>query len=435
MTSRRSIAAHRDAVAATLAAHGLDPAWPEALGTEDVALDRATLAHDARRLRGRVVAEDVVAPLSLPPFDNSQMDGYAVRAADLATASPEAPRTMTVAPRIVAGEAGAPLGVGTAAPIMTGAPVPPGADAVVPIEDVVPPRFGDHPTVSFTTPVAAGTFIRAAGSDIRRGELLLAAGSALTPAALGVLAAAGRTRVTLRRRVRVLLTVTGHEVRAPGAALASGQISDANSFSLWAALTDAGADVDVAPCESDDPDVFAALVDEHGAVADLILTVGGVSAGAREVVRDVFGPRGVWFGSVAMQPGGPQGLGAVDVAGRAVPVLCFPGNPVSCLVSFEVFLRPILVALATGRTVDAAARARAFAPLADALTSPAGKHQVRRGMLDESGRVKMVGGPSSHLLHAYARSTHLVHVPEDVTALAAGDEVEIWRLDAGEDER
>lgn len=416
----RTVAEHRAAVAELLAAAGLDPADPVRLGAERLMLDRAALAADA--WLGRLVAEDVVSERPMPLFDNSQMDGYAVRAADLADAAPGRPVELAVEPAIVAGETGAGLAAGSAAPIMTGAPVPPGADAVVPIEQVDPPRFGPHDRVRIAAPVAPGTFVRRSGSDAAAGELLLPAGAPLTPAALGVLASAGRTEVQVRRRVRVLLTVTGHEVRAPGTPLRPGQIPDANSFSLWLAVTESGADVSVVPCETDDPARLAALLAEHAARADLVITVGGVSAGAREVVRDVLEPKGVWFGSVAMQPGGPQGLGMLSAG---IPVLAFPGNPVSCLVSFEMFLRPALRALAGAE----AARAALRAPLADALDSPAHKHQVRRGEVDAAGRVRLIGGPSSHLLHAYARSTVLVHLPVGVSHLDAGDDVEIWRID------
>ncbi|MGB4778710.1 gephyrin-like molybdotransferase Glp, partial [Microbacterium sp.] len=427
------------------------PIQPSALGTEELPLTIAALQTETAQWRDRVLAADVIAPATLPPFDNSQMDGYAVRSADLARATAEQPVTLRVRPAIVAGETGGALGVGEAAPIMTGAPIPAGADAVVPVEDVDPPRFiddpvddpadhplvqavdqrrnRDHPRIRVAAPVAPGTFVRATGTDVRRGELLLPAGARLTPAALGVLASSGLPSVTVRRRPVVLLTVTGNEVRQPGTPLRPGQIHDANSFSLWSALVEAGTDVIVAPCESDESADLRAVLGDHAAGADLVLTVGGVSAGSREVVRDVFEPLGVWFGAVAMQPGGPQGLGLARIRDRDLPVVCFPGNPVSCLVSFEVFLRPLLRALATGQPAADVERPRERRPLAEALSSPRGKHQVRRGIVDADGRVRPVGGPSSHLLHAYARSTVLIHVPTETDRLEPGDEVEIWRID------
>ena len=434
---RRSVEEHAAAVAALLAECGLDPAGPTRLGTEELPLTDAALMRDPARWLGRILATDagdIRATAPLPRFDNSQMDGYAVRAADLATATPDGPVSLRVVAAIVAGEAGAGIGPGEAAPIMTGAPIPPGADVVVPIEQADPPRFGAGDSVAFRTPTEPGTFVRPAGSDVAVGDTLLRAGDALTAPALGILAFSGATHVALRRRPRVLLTVTGHEVRPPGTQLAPGQIHDANSYSLWLALTEAGAEVVVAPCASDEPDELRGILDQHARTVDLVLTVGGVSAGAREVVRDVLEPAGVWFGSVAMQPGGPQGLGTIPTgaadSGTAArtPVLCFPGNPVSCLVSFEVFLRPILRALATG-TPAPVARPSETLPLAEAWDSPPGKHQVRRGRVDAEGRVHAVGGASSHLLHAYARSSVLVHVPADAVHLDAGTPVETWRID------
>lgn len=478
--SRRTVDEHAAAVAALLAECGLDPADPVRLGAEVLALTDAELMRDPARWLGRILAAvpavptvptvqtstaapaqpaapaapgapgapptppispappappappqpgDIRATAPLPRFDNSQMDGYAVRSADLAGATPANPVSLRVRDAIVAGETGAGIGPGDAAPIMTGAPVPPGADAIVPIEQAVPPRFGASDRVAFTAPVAAGTFVRTAGSDVAPGEVLLRAGDPLTAPALGILAFSGATHVALRRRPRVLLTITGHEVRPPGTDLAPGQIHDANSFSLWLALTEAGAEVVVVPCPSDEPAELRGILDRHVAEADLVLTVGGVSAGAREVVREVLEPEGVWFASVAMQPGGPQGLGTIEGgAGGRTPVLCFPGNPVSCLVSFEVFLRPLLRALATGSRTPIP-RPRSVLPLAESWDSPPGTHQVRRGRVDADGRVRAVGGASSHLLHAYARSTVLVHVPADAVHLEAGDLVETWRID------
>ncbi|WP_292831522.1 gephyrin-like molybdotransferase Glp [Microbacterium sp.] len=426
---RRSVADHRAAVVAVLAATGLDPAAPAGLGVEELPVALTSLARDPHRWRDRILAADVVAAASLPLFDNAQMDGYAVRAADLTAAAADAPAALDVLPATVAGEPGALLRTGQAVPIMTGAPMPAGADAVVPIEEADPPWFGDHARVRMAASVPPGRFVRRAGSDVAAGDLLLRAGSALTPAALGVLAAAGALAVSVRRRPRVLLIVTGHEVRQPGETLAPGQIHDANSFSLGLALADAGAEIIVAPCESDDPVRLRAILDATLPGADLLVTVGGVSAGAREVVRDLLAPLGVWFGAVAMQPGGPQGLGTVSTGAGEIPVICFPGNPVSCLVSFEVFLRPLLAALATGGSSAAVERPRAQLPLAEALESPRGLHQVRRGIVDADGRVRAVGGASSHLLHAYARSTVLIHLPAEVERLAVGDDVETWRID------
>jgi molybdopterin molybdotransferase len=406
----RTVAEHQQAIAALLA--------PLASRPFEVAD-----AVPGQGLVQRVLAVDVVNPIDLPPFDNSQMDGYAVRSAEVAAGA-----EFLVSPRIAAGRAAAALPSGAAAPIMTGAPVPAGADAIIPIEAALPDHFQDEDaaaTVRFSAPVGEGSYVRPRGSDLPADAILLTAGTRLGPAQWGVLASSGVTRVSLLAPVRVLVLSTGDELTPAGEPLPAGRIYDANSASMAAALAGSGAvttDVLVVP---DDVTVVRALLESKVMDADLILTTGGVSKGAYEVVRDVFGSSGVEFVGVAMQPGGPQGLGVALIAGRSIPVVAFPGNPVSALVSFEVFLRPVLRGL-HGLEPQ---RRKTEAPLAAPLDSPEGKHQIRRGRLDGEGRVELVGGPSSHLLHSYAASTHLVHVPLGVSRLDAGDPVEIWRID------
>lgn len=432
----RTFAEHQNAVRELLAplrAHLHDPARFEEVSLTSDPAGAASL--------GRVLARDIHSPVDLPAFDNSQMDGYAVRAADLTGARPGAAVSLTVGPTTAAGDAEQTHLLGTASPIMTGAPIPSGADSVVPIEAADPPRFPglgagrrDAPTgttVAFTRPVEPGAHVRRSGSDIGRGSLLLPAGIRLGPAQLGALAAAGLTTVTVRRPVSVLLISTGHELRPPDEQLGSGQIHDANTSMLAAALRESGATVQATVAPDDADAVTAALAASADGV-DLVVTTGGVSAGAFEVVRDAFEPLGVEFAKVALQPGGPQGLGRARVPGRdggiddvpTVPVVSFPGNPVSALVSFELFLRPVLRAFA-GLAPD---RPRATLRLAHSVTSPIDRHQVRRGVLDGNGDVE-VGAPSSHLLHAYANATVLVHLPMGVDALPAGADVDIWRID------
>ena len=431
--ARRTVEEHARRVAAALA-----PSLA-ALGSPGRTSELA-VADAVADPRPRVLAADAVASVATPGFDNAQMDGYAVRSADLAVASATSPVGLVVADPIPAGRVGRPLAVGTAAPIMTGAPVPEGADAVVRIEDVLPPRFGlaTGERVSFTAPVGPGTFVRRAGSDSAAGDVLLAAGSPLGPAQLGALVASGVAAVRVAAPPRVLLVSTGSEVVAAGERLGPGQVHDANGASLAAALRAVGAEVRVRTV-ADDVDAFRAAlatVGVDGWAPDLVVTTGGVSAGAYEVVRLALGAMAedgladAWFGHVAMQPGGPQGLAAVAVGAagsggaageRRVPLVAFPGNPVSALVSFELFLRPVL-AQATG--LRPARRGRGRAPLADAVDSPPAVHQVHRGVLDDAGRVVLVGGPGSHLLARYAAATVLVHVPLGVGHLDAGDEVE-----------
>ncbi|MBF4462143.1 MULTISPECIES: gephyrin-like molybdotransferase Glp [unclassified Rathayibacter] len=396
-------------------------------GHETLVLDPSAVAADPGSYDRRVLARSVHSPLDLPRFDNSQMDGFAVRAADLGSATPEHPVTLPVSAAIPAGERAPRHEAGTATPIMTGSALPAGADAVVPVERVEPPRFTSGGTVSFAHPVVPSSFVRARASDARAGELALPAGTTLRAAHYGLLASLGLTEVEVLPRLRVLVVPTGHEIRPAGTPLEDAQVYDANGALLAEAVREAGALPLVAPCTSDRADDLLAVLAEHTDAADLAITVGGVSAGAFEVVRDALGPAGSEFGHVEMQPGGPQGLGLVRIGdGAHLPIVSLPGNPVSALISFEVFLRPLLRSFA-GRVP--AERPRVRARLGTALDSPAHLHQIRRGALDDEGLVHPVGGPSSHLLASYARSTVLIHVPVGTDHAAAGDTVEIWRID------
>ena len=371
-------------------------------GVETVELDDAL---------GRVTALAVLSPVDLPLFRNSQMDGFAVRAADVA----HAPVSLPVAGEVAARPSDPPpLRPGTAVRIMTGAVVPEGADAVVPVEDTL----ADTTSVSISRGRATGEFVRERGSDVRAGDELLPAGVRLGSRHLAVLAAAGLTSVTVRAQLRVAIITTGSELIEPGATPALGQVFDSNGTALAAAVGAAGALVHSRTHVADDTAAMERALDA-ASTADLIVTSGGISAGDYEVVRETLEPHGARVGHVAMQPGGPQ----ATAAWRGTPVICFPGNPVSTQLSFELFLAPLLrdaaglpAATREGRSLEAPMR------------SVAGKRQFLRGRALEGGRVALVGGPSSHLVAGLAASDVLVIVPEEVTELAAGDSVETWAL-------
>jgi molybdenum cofactor synthesis domain-containing protein len=371
-----------------------------------------------------VLARTAWSPTPLPAFDNSQMDGFAVRAADAGT-------VLRVVAPVPAGVVPPPLEPGTAAPIMTGARIPDGADAVFPVESTPAGAFPaalHEPTVVVPEQLSVGSYVRRAGSDLPSGVPIASPGRALTPAVLGALAGAGVAGVTVLRRPRVLVVSTGSELLDPAldrpAHLGAGAaIGDANGVALSAALAEVGVETRRVRVTDDLDGFTAALEDAVGDWADLVLTTGGISAGAYEVVRQALEPRGLVVTPVAMQPGGPQALGTVELAGRPVPVIAFPGNPVSALVSFEVFLRPVLAA-AVGLPTE---RPTQVLPAAEPATSPEGKHQVRRGRV-EDGRVHFVGGPSSHLLVHLADATHLVHVPVGTAAVAPGDPLTVWSI-------
>ncbi len=406
----RSVAAHRDAVVELLSG----PA--ATMATEQLPLLEAL---------GKVLAVDLHAPLSLPPFANSQMDGFAVNSAEI----PDGGAKLRVASPVPAGADPEALKPGFAAPIMTGAMIPEGADAVVPIERARPSTFPNPGAkdVDVELPATApGTYVRNAGSDIKEGDLALPAGTCLGPAQLGLLAALGLTAVEVRKPWNVLLVTTGDEVLEPGRNLTPGKIYDSNGTLLEASMRQAGLDVARSRISVDDPAQLLELLRSHlgsddgKRPIDLIVTTGGVSKGAYEVVRQAMSAQHVEFLPVAMQPGGPQGIGRFE----GVPFLGFPGNPVSCLVSYEMFLRPALSLIHGAPAPRPVQRVRLVEP----LRSPEGKHQVRRGTVLPDGSVRMEGGAGSHLVHALARSNALVQIPSDVTELAEGSEVEVWML-------
>jgi molybdopterin molybdotransferase len=367
---------------------------------------------------GLVLAVDVDAPLSLPGFDNSAMDGYAVIAEDIAGASADSPVVLPVAEDIPAGRTDAlVLKAGTAHRIMTGAPMPTGATTVVPVEAT----DGGTTAVAIRASAKPGQHVRRAGEDVSAGTTVLRAGQVMTPAALGLAAALGLESLKVIPRQRVLVMSTGTELVAPGTPLKPGQIYESNAVMLAAAVREAGAEVVAAPMTGDDVDTFRATLHRYAGDADLIITTGGVSAGAYEVVKDSLGEE-VEFVKVAMQPGMPQGAGTV--AGTSIITL--PGNPVSALVSFEVFIRSPLRAAMGLPHPD---RPRLEVPLTEELTSPAGKRQFRRGVLDPNAKtVTSYGPPASHHLRWLASANCLLEIDDDVIELAAGSVVRAWDL-------
>ncbi|HEV2784285.1 MAG TPA: gephyrin-like molybdotransferase Glp [Actinophytocola sp.] len=369
---------------------------------------------------GLALAADVTAPVALPPFDNSAMDGYAVRAADVSGASADSPVVLPVEADIPAGRVDVPpLRPGAAHRIMTGAPLPPGADAIVQVELT----DGGTSTVAVRAAAAPGTHLRRAGEDVAAGAVALPAGTILGPPQLGLAAAVGRGSLPVFRPPRVLVLSTGSELVSPGNPLLPGQIYESNSVLLAAAVHEIGGSATVLRFVPDDVSAFHAAIGPAAGDVDLLITSGGVSAGAYEVVKDALTGQGVEFVRVAVQPGGPQGCGRLD----GLPVVTLPGNPVSAALSFELFVRPALLAAMGHPAVD---RPRARARLVSPLRSPAGKRQYRRARHDE-GMVEVtpVGGPGSHLLASFAASNCLIEIPEETTEVAAGAEVDLILLD------
>jgi len=379
--------------------------------------DRVPLAGALQR----VTASAVLSPVDLPLFRNSQMDGFAVVAADLLPL----PATLPIVGEIAArpGQP-APLAAGTAVRIMTGAVVPEGADAVVPVEDTTVETTADGERVTISRGRTVGEFVRDRGSDVSAGDELLPAGRRLGSRHLAVLAAAGIPEVEVRRRLRIAVITTGAELVVPGQPAALGQVYDANGIALASAIEACNAVVSSRQRVVDDPAAMLAALQHAASIADLIVTSGGISQGDYEVVREVLGPLGARIGHIAMQPGGPQTTAVFE----GVPVVSFPGNPVSTQISFEVFVAPLLRAAA-----GLPAAARRTLPLRSDLISVPGKRQFLRGRIiagDAPGddRVELVSGPGSHLVAGLAASDVLVDVPVDTRALRAGDAVETWQL-------
>jgi len=374
---------------------------------------------------GCVLTEDVVAPEPLPSFDNSSMDGYAVRAADLAGAGPGSPVVLPVTGDVAAGPA-SPLRVqpGVCVRIMTGAMMPAGADAVVPLEWT----DGGVAQVTITRAPDVGAHVRRVGEDVAAGEVVLQSGSHLGAVQIGLAAAVGRSRVLVRPRPRVVVVSTGSELSDTGVPLTPGKIYDSNSIALTAAAQEAGAIAYRVGIVPDDPRQLAATLEDQLVRADVLVTSGGVSVGAYDVVKEVLSRLGtVQFDKVAMQPGMPQGFGTIGP--DSTPVFGLPGNPVSALVSFEAFVRPALRTMLGATPVE---RPRVRAITTQALTSTAGKRSFLRVHLEvKKGAyvVTPVSGPGSHLLAGLSRANALALVPEGVESVAVGEPVEVLVLE------
>ena len=374
---------------------------------------------------GCVLTEDVVAEAALPGFDNSSHDGYAVRRDDLLGASETSPVVLPVTGDVAAGPA-SPLRVqpGVCVRIMTGAMMPAGADAVVPLEWT----DGGISSVSITRVPDAGAYIRRVGEDVTAGETVLTAGTYLGAAQLGIAAAVGRSRLMVRPRPRVVVVSTGSELVEAGQPLSPGRIVDSNSPALTAAALEAGAIAYRVGIVPDDPRTLAATLEDQLVRADVLVTSGGVSVGAYDVVKEVLSRLGtVQFDKVAMQPGMPQGFGTIGP--DSTPVFGLPGNPVSALVSFEAFVRPALRKMLGASPLE---RPRVTAVTTKALTSPAGKRSFLRVQLEVTKGayvVTPVSGAGSHLLAGMARANALAILPEEVEKVAAGDAVEVLVLE------
>jgi molybdopterin molybdotransferase len=371
---------------------------------------------------GLVLAEDIVSQVRVPDFANSAMDGYAVVVADLAGATSTAPVGLPVIGEVAAGPSRAiTLAPGRVARIMTGAPLPEGADAVVPVETT----SGGSGQIHFHAPFPAGANVRRPGEDLQPGQPLLSAGHRVSPADVALLAVAGVTRVRCLPPPRVVVLSSGDELVPAEHTPGPGQIRDANGPMLGAMIRAAGGVPFSAGIVPDEPDALRWAIDANLGHADLVVSTGGASAGTRDLLPDVIGELGeVRSVKVAMKPGMPQILGLV----RGTPVIGLPGNPVSAFVSFEVFVRPALRRLQGRRGVD---RPTVTARAGARLSAPRYKRGYTRVRLerDGDGWVATPTGPQgSHVITSLALANGLAVVPEDVLEIPEGGEVTVRLL-------
>lgn len=377
---------------------------------------------------GSFLAAPAHAGIDLPPFDNSAMDGFAVRAADVAAAHPGSPVRLTVVGDLPAGTADdPPLGEGEALRIMTGSPMPTAADAIVPFEDTVGGLADSLGEIAVTRAPAPGAHLRRRGEDTRRGDVVLGAGARLGPLQLGALAAAGIAEVRVARRPRVAVVATGSELVRVGEPLRRGQIPESNGTMLAALAAAAGAVVVRQESVDDEGTALSALLGEVTTgedAVDAVIFSGGVSAGAYEVVRTTVAQ--MRFGRVAMQPGKPQGFG---VAGGTL-LFGLPGNPVSSAVSFEVFVRPALLAM---QGAAEPGRRVLRLPAATGWRTPPARRQYLPVVIDRADPAGWTVVPASsggsHLAGRLGGAEAYAVVPAEVEAVAAGDLVDVMLLD------
>ena len=384
---------------------------------------------------GMVLAADLIAPSAVPPHDNSALDGYAVRAADIAAAGQQSPARLAVIYEQPAGAANMmPIGPGEAVRIMTGAPLPPGADAVVGFEDTDRQDWGrnsgarhtpsEDAAVAVLAPAAPGEAIRRAGEDLQSGQLALPAGTVINPGAIGVAASIGVTKVLVHRRPRVAIIPTGDEVVEIDASLGPGQIRNNHAWALAESVRIHGGLPDRRPIVRDQIEAVRQALLAAAESSDLVLTIGGVSVGDHDLVKNVIGEHRIDFWRIRMKPGKPLAVGTI----AGTPVLGLPGNPVSGLVVFELFGRPLLLTMLGRRnTRRPRLRARAASPVPGDL--------VRRTYArvtvwqDETGyRCLPTGAQGSGIMSSLAKADGLAIVPEGRLQIEPGELVEVEML-------
>jgi len=385
---------------------------------------------------GQVLAEDVYSSINVPPLDNSAMDGYAVQSRDTRGASKQSPRFLRVIDTVSAGSiAGCEVEPGTAVRIMTGAPIPKGADSVVRFEDTdETQRQGSSTEIGILREAEAGLNIRRAGEDITQGSIVLSQGVVLRPSEVGVLASLGRTTVRVIRRPTVAILTTGDELVDINQPLPAGKIYDSNTYSLAALVRRYGGIPKILGIALDSEDSVVARL-RRGLDADMLITTGGVSAGDYDVVKDVLAKQGeIAFWTVRMKPGKPLAFGTIKGVSKAgiarnIPHLGLPGNPVSSMVTFELFVRPAILKMMGKKNLTK--------PTIEAIVENSVVNSDRRRIFarvlveKRSGQyfARLTGPQGSGILTSMTLANGLVIIPEDKAGVVAGDVVQVMMLD------
>jgi molybdopterin molybdotransferase len=389
---------------------------------------------------GQVLAEDIFSTINIPPLDNSAMDGYAVRSADTRGASQQSPRILHVIDTVTAGSISlSEVKPGTAIRIMTGAPIPKGADCVVKFEDTdESERQGTHAEIGVLIKVKPGTDIRLAGEDIAAGSLVLSKGTVLRPAEVGVLASLGRNKVKVIRRPLVAILATGDEIVDIAQPLPQGKIYNSNSYSVAAQVQHYGAVPKILGIASDSEDSLLSGL-RQGLDADMVITSGGVSLGDYDVVRQVLAKEGeIVFWRVREKPGKPLVFGVIkgrSKAGEVRNILFFglAGNPVSAMINFELFARPTILKMMGKKNL---AKPVVQAVVEDAIENTDGRRVFTRVMVEKRGGqyfARLTGPQGSGVLTSMARANGLAIVSEDKPGVKPGDMVEVMMLDWSEE--
>jgi molybdopterin molybdotransferase len=379
--------------------------------------------------QGQVLVEDIFADIDIPLMDNSAMDGYAVRSEDILGASLQSPSILRVIDTVIAGMISQHrITPGTAIRIMTGAPIPSGADCVVPFEHT-DKQAQNSEEVGVYREVRKGSNIRKTGEDIRKGSIVASKGTVIKPAHIGVLASLGKIKVTVVRKPRIAILATGNELVETDQPLPPGKLYDSNSYTMAALVARYGGIPDILGIAGDSEDSLASLV-HRGLHADMLITTGGVSVGDFDIVKDLLEKEGrIIFWTVRMKPGKPVVFGVFPVGNREVLHLGLPGNPVSAMIAFEIFARPAILKM-SGKTKFEKTVIKAISE--DTLKNEDGRRVYARAIVDRRNNhyfARVTGPQGSNILTSMSQANGLVIVPEDKPVVKPGEVVEVIMLD------